>query len=167
MTPERCIERCDGRAYAGVLGRECYCASALDPHTRASHVSPAPSADHRRRAADPRELCAAAAGGSTLLTVYADVRGEEHPQPPPMGVPLGPEEEEEEEEAVVETVTMCRGRPTAVQKSRPVWTGVAYGWNSTVTPLVKPPVSGVEGQKGPSKMSLILGAVVVGVMLVM
>lgn len=157
MTLERCVGLCDGKTYAGVVGRQCHCAAALDPDTRAAVVSPAPSSSSaggrsRRGAEIALDLCG---GDGSLLTVYADVRAEEHPQPPPMAAPMN---------AVVETVTMCAKETGAVQTSRPL---TIPGGNSTVRPPPVIPASGAEDRQGPSGMSLAVGVVLVGAIMVM
>ncbi|KAF6821521.1 mixed-linked glucanase [Colletotrichum sojae] len=103
MTLQRCVELCTPGKYAGVRGSECFCASDLDPDTRAEgdrslcnipcpgnstqlcggtvNASPAPSRmmhlHLHRRAAPP----------NYLLTIYGRVTDEVPPPAPPLGDP--------------------------------------------------------------------------------
>lgn len=153
MTLERCIKLCDGKTYAGVVDGECSCAENLDPDTRAASSNdkcslPCPG--------DDKEVCG---GDDHLLTVYANVRDEEHPQPPPMAAPMT----QAANERFVATVTKCPKEGSPVQTRLPAGTGLLPGGNSTV----RPPVSGVVERNPPSKMSIIAGVVAMGVMMVM
>jgi hypothetical protein len=155
-TLDKCVELCAGRTYVGIRAGECLCADDLDPNTRA-----APGEDQCSLPC-PGRACEICGGEQGSLTVYADVRGEERPQPPPMAA------------AAVITVTTCP--PPDSSSGTPVRTGLPIGTGVVPTPSAGggdvpdsrlTPGSGAVERRGPSKMSVVVGVVVMGVMLVM
>ena len=157
-TLDKCVELCAGRTYVGIRAGECLCADDLDPNTRA-----APGDDEQCSLPCPGRACEMCGGEQGSLTVYADVRGEERPQPPPMAA------------GAVVTVTTCQ--PDSSSSGTPVRTGLPIGTGVVPTRSaggvgvpdggLTPGLSGAVERSSPPKMSVVVGVVVMGVMLVM
>lgn len=153
MTLEKCTSLCAGQTYAGVSGGECHCASDLDADTRAC---PAEVRCSQPCPGDAGQVCGSPADG--LMTVYASVQDEEHQQPPPMAA--SPTSDDGYD--AVETVTVCRAaRPTGTGAAAPTGSGVNGGGGVDVLP----PISRGSARQGPSKLKVLLGAVVLGALM--
>lgn len=177
MNLAKCIEHCreEGKgAFAGIQGQECHCGERVGAEMR----MPAPGPCDRPCPGGPDTFCGGAdAEGYKLYTVYGAVQEEQMPLPPPKAAPLAQDIAHEE---YVPKVPDCppkadAGSPSAGEgdppASRPEDPGRPEGGSrpgpgdegeGPRKPVVV--VAGAPREQPPSKLSILAGLVVMGVM---
>lgn len=177
MTLEACIRICTPVSFAGISGGKCLCAESIDTETRVIDSGNRDTQCSQPCPGNAQKLCGGNGDAEAgFLTVYGVVKDEGLPQPPPMagGMPdgahvrlLAPGKTCYKDLEAFTTPVVPDVTPLAVpeQTQLPVAVRPVTGNNSTI--VMPPPVAAAMDRRGPGKLSVVAGIIVMGVMLLM